>query len=75
VRASERKTDKPLGGGVKPPRDAGRGSHPRGDNMRYIEETLGFKVDVRNWDYQAEKLFYKALDEYGLKGEWIEERY
>jgi hypothetical protein len=22
--ASERKTDKPLGGGVKPPRDAGR---------------------------------------------------
>jgi len=24
--ASERKTDKPLGGGVKPPRDAGRGS-------------------------------------------------
>jgi len=27
--ASERKTDKPLGGGVKPPRDAGRGSHSR----------------------------------------------
>jgi len=26
VCASERKTDKPLGGGVKPPRDAGRGS-------------------------------------------------
>ena len=24
--ASERKTDKPLGGGVKPPGDAGRGS-------------------------------------------------
>ncbi len=25
--ASERKSDKPLGGGVKPPGDAGRGSH------------------------------------------------
>jgi DNA repair photolyase len=53
----------------------GESLHPRGDNMRYIEETLGFKVDIRNWDYQAEKLFHKALDEYGLKGEWIEERY
>jgi hypothetical protein len=26
VCASERRSDKPLGGGVKPPRDAGRGS-------------------------------------------------
>jgi hypothetical protein len=43
--------------------------------MRYIEETLGFKVDVRNWDYQAKRLFRKELNEYGLKGEWVEERY
>jgi hypothetical protein len=27
VCASERRSDKPLGGGVKPPRDAGRGSY------------------------------------------------
>ena len=53
----------------------GESLHPRGENMRYIEEALGFKVDVRNWDYIAEKLFYKALNEYGLKGEWIAERY
>ena len=33
--ASERKTDKPLGGGVKPPRDAGR--RARGD--RWESET------------------------------------
>ncbi len=53
----------------------GESLHPRGENMRYIEETLGFKVNIRGWDYQAEKLFYKALDEYGLKGEWIAERH
>jgi hypothetical protein len=53
----------------------GESLHPRGDDMRYIEETLGFKVDVRNWDYQAKRLFRKELNEYGLKGEWVEKRY
>mgnify|MGYP001770621486 CR=1 FL=1 len=52
----------------------GESLHVRGRNMEYIAETLGFKVDIRGWDEQAEKLFYKALDEYGLKGEWIPER-
>jgi hypothetical protein len=31
--ASERKTDKPLGGGVKPPRDAGRRSFEGGKEV------------------------------------------
>jgi hypothetical protein len=30
---------------------------------------------MRGGGHQAEKLLHKALDEYGLKGEWIEERY
>jgi len=53
----------------------GESLHPRGRNMEYIAEVLGFKVNIKGWDVVAEKLFYKALEEYGLKGEWIPERH
>ncbi len=53
----------------------GESLHPRGPNMEYIKEALGVKINLKGWDIRAEKLFYKALDEYGLKGEWWPERY
>lgn len=53
----------------------GESLHPRGENMRYLSEALGFKISVRNWDYTAEELFHKAMNEYGIKSYWHPERY
>ena len=45
--------------------------HIRGQNMRYIQQALGEPIHVgREFDQYVERLFYKLLDEYGLKGEY-----
>ena len=48
--------------------------HIRGMNMKYIREALGEPIHVdRQVDQYVERLFYRLLDEYGLKGEYIRE--
>jgi hypothetical protein len=80
--ASERRSDKPLGGGFKPPRDAGRGSRrPQGEGSRigapggYGVRALGWLRDVRvflpiRFLYWFPQPGFEALGEpgFGFKG-------
>ncbi len=52
----------------------GESLHERGDNLRLIARRLGASISLRGWDRLAEKMFYKAMDEYGLKSYWYPDK-
>ncbi|GBF09961.1 conserved hypothetical protein [Aeropyrum pernix] len=51
----------------------GESLHKRGDNVMRLSSLLGEGLNLRGWDRYAEKLFYRAIGEYGLRGVWIPE--
>ncbi|BAA81594.2 conserved hypothetical protein [Aeropyrum pernix K1] len=51
----------------------GESLHKRGDNVMRLSSLLGTDLNLRGWDRHAEKLFYRAIGEYGLRGVWIPE--
>ncbi len=48
----------------------GESLHPRGDNLRLLAKRLGAPINIKGWDARAERIFYKAMEEYGLKAQW-----
>ncbi len=45
----------------------GESLHRRGSNLAILSRRLNYALSIEGWDQVAEKLFYKAMDEYGLK--------
>ncbi len=51
----------------------GESLHIRGSNLNEIEFALGEKVMLGNFDNAIEKVFYRLLKKYNLKGKWWKE--
>jgi len=55
---------------IKPDHIYGESVHIRGINLAYVENALGEKVELRGFDWTAEKMFHDILTAHGLKGRW-----
>ncbi len=49
----------------------GESLHRRGGNLALLSRVLGFRVSIEGWDREAERIFYRAMDEMGLRAVWI----
>lgn len=49
----------------------GESLHRRGGNLGLLARMLGFRVQLEGWDEAAERLFYRAMGEMGLRAVWI----
>ena len=58
---------------IKPEHIFGEALHLRGINIAYVEEALGEKINLDGFDQEAEKMFFRALKSYNLKGRWWKE--
>lgn len=58
---------------INPDHIYGESLHIRGSNLTEIEFALGEKVNLKNFDQAIEKIFYKILKKYNLKGKWWRE--
>ncbi len=60
---------------IRPDHIFGESLHIRGSNLNEIEFAIGEKVMLGNFDNAIEKVFYRLLKKYNLKGKWWKEQH